>query len=911
MTHLLWPEDTVPEGDDALQYGGKAAALRRMAEADLPIPPWFVVTPEAYRDSRLMFAPAQSVEPSEQVCEELKAAMERLCPDGEPVAVRSSAVDEDGTGHSFAGQLDSFLWVSADDVAARVADVWKSGFSERIVAYRKERGLSPEPAPPAVLIQRMVDADAAGVAFSADPVTGRRGVALVAGVWGLGTALVGGDADADTYEVGRDGKLLTRRISVKTSRHRPAPGTKEGVREEPIPAELADKPAMTDGQIVAIAELARRAERHAGRPQDIEWARKGETLYLLQSRPVTTLARMKDPDALLQVWDNSNIAESYNGITTPLTFSFARNAYEHVYREFCRLLSVPEAKIAGAEQSFRNLLGLIRGRVYYNLPNWYRLLALLPGYKMNRAFMEQMMGVREPLPEEIVGVPTPPTFEEKWRDGVALTRSILGLIGSHRALPRQIDRFYGRLNTALAPSTDDLARMHPDELAAHYHDLEKQLLVRWDAPLVTDFFAMMFHGLLRRLTEKWVKGPGADGLHNDLVSGEGGIISAEPAQRVEKMAKIAAGNEKVIRLLSDLPARDALRAVRREAPELGKELDSYLDKFGDRCLEELKLESATLVDDPTPLVRAVGGLAARGGGVTRAEATGTASPREQAEARVQAAIAGNPMRRWLYGKVLRNARDHVRNRENLRFERTRVFGRVRRIFLEIGRRFHAEGMMDDPRDIFYLEVNEALGIIEGTATCTDIRGLVEVRRANFETFRTLPAPADRLETRGVVAAGGNDYQGSREADTAPTEGDTRQGLACCPGVVRGMVRVITDPRGATLEPGTILVAERTDPGWILLFPSASALLVERGSLLSHSAIVAREMRIPAIVSVPGVTVWLKDGDEVEMDGSTGVVRKLAAEVGDGEEPALTPSPSPNSGRGEPEQKPEPKGEALL
>jgi pyruvate,water dikinase len=240
---------------------------------------------------------------------------------------------------------------------------------------------------------------------------------------------------------------------------------------------------------------------------------------------------------------------------------------------------------------------------------------------------------------------------------------------------------------------------------------------------------------------------------------------------------------------------------------------------------------------------------------------------------VRAAIRFRPLRRLLFGWVLRNARARVRDRENLRFERTRLFGRVRAIFVELGRKLHGLDLLADPRDVFYLEVNEILGFIDGTTSGTDLKGLVALRRAEFDRYRKDEPTADRFETRGIVHQG-NSFRSREERAVAGVDGDRRQGIGCCPGVVRGPVRVITDPRNAVLRKGEILVAERTDPGWIMLFPSASGLLVERGSLLSHSAIVARELGIPAIVALAGVTRWLKDGDEVELDGGSGVVKKL-------------------------------------
>jgi pyruvate,water dikinase len=224
--------------------------------------------------------------------------------------------------------------------------------------------------------------------------------------------------------------------------------------------------------------------------------------------------------------------------------------------------------------------------------------------------------------------------------------------------------------------------------------------------------------------------------------------------------------------------------------------------------------------------------------------------------------------------VLRDARARVRDRENLRFERTRVFGRCRAIFVELGKRLHALGRLDEARDIFYVETEEALGFCEGTATLTDLAAAARVRKSEFARYREMAPPAERFETTGAVHQG-NDFAPSRPP--VVVTGDTLKGTGACPGVVRARVRVVHDPRAARVERGEILVARYTDPGWIMLFPSCSGLLVERGSLLSHSAIVAREMGIPAIVGLAGVTEWVQTGDLVELDGASGVVRKLAGD----------------------------------
>jgi len=336
------------------------------------------------------------------------------------------------------------------------------------------------------------------------------------------------------------------------------------------------------------------------------------------------------------------------------------------------------------------------------------------------------------------------------------------------------------------------------------------------------------------------------------------------------MAAIAATHPGLAVALREGSSAEIMRLARQNA-EFASLCEAYLEKFGDRCLEELKLESETLRDNPLVLLRNIGEVA-RAAHLTGAQRVGKSSTQD-AEQKIRATLSGSPFRRLFLLWTLKQARKRVRNRENLRFERTRLFGTVRRLFLEAGRRLQAIGLLDESRDVFYLQVEEILAFSNGTATTADLRPLARLRKAEFERYRNGPPPADRFETRGPV------YQAQAYASSKPkepvTSGDERTGLGCCPGTVRARVCVVTDPKNARVPAGSVLVADHTDPGWIMLFPSASGLLVERGSLLSHSAIVARELGIPAVISIPGLLDWLQQGDEVELDGASGVVRLLS------------------------------------
>lgn len=905
--------------------GSKGCAIAHLQQKGFLTPPGFILTPEAFteslsshnyrlyrdlcRDRNAKFSDIagllNNLQLSERVQLELLQNLADRFPYGGRFAVRSSAVEEDRPNASFAGQLKTILGVPVENLGENVIRVWHSAFSKNAIDYRKNRDLLPISSPPAVLIQQAIDPAVSGVAFGADPVTGRRNIIVISSVYGLGTSLVSGESNADTFYLDRQGQVIQRQITKKEKKHQLKSGLEAGIAIAEIPATLSKKSSLTTEQIREIAKLVLRCNQTFGSPQDIEWAIVGDRLYILQSRPITALPKIARPTGTYNLWDNSNIAESYNGVTTPLTFSFARRAYTEVYRQFCLLLGVSPRSIAQNERVFRNMLGFIQGRIYYNLLNWYRVLALLPGFRINRQFMEQMMGVKESLPEEIVRELQQSSWRDRLQDSWRIFITAIGLIKNYFLLPYKIRRFYKKLEKSLQVTvTGDRSPLTPlnkegtereitlskkrkeqpitnnqqpithnnaDELVAYYRQIEGELLTHWDAPLINDFFAMIFYGMLRQLTAKWC-GDATGTMQHDLLAGQGKIISTEPARRMRKMAAIASQNEVFIKILCQGSLEAILEAI-ETMPEFRSRYRDYLAKFSDRCLDELKLESPTLADNPLPLLRAIGILAK--------SPPSTPSQIETPNPtllKIRRSLRSHPFRRIIFHWVLKNARKRVRDRENLRFERTRVFGRARQVFLALGRCFFVADFLEQPEDIFYLEVEEVMRIVEGTASCTNLKGLVAVRKAEFEGYREGKQPSDRFETYGIPYLKGQPLD--KIFSPAFSE-DFQQGIGCSPGIVRGSVRVIEKPQqildrnnALTLQPGTILVAERTDPGWILLFPAAAGILVERGSVLSHAAIVSRELGIPAIVSIPGVTKWLKDGDRVEFDGSTGKIYKL-------------------------------------
>lgn len=305
-------------------------------------------------------------------------------------------------------------------------------------------------------------------------------------------------------------------------------------------------------------------------------------------------------------------------------------------------------------------------------------------------------------------------------------------------------------------------------------------------------------------------------------------------------------------------------------PEVKKLIDEYIIKFGERCVGELKLETITYKQNPLLFVKIIKSYVEQG--ITKKNTLKNLDQelRKNAEAAVKKELRGRPLKKLIFNYFLKRARVLVSSRENLRYERTRGFGKVRQIFCAIGDHFYAEAIIDERRDIFFLSMEEIFNHIKGTSINDDLKKLITLRKEEYQYYETTNT-VERIKTYGIVYHA-NDFSTTPGGNIV--EGDLK-GLGCCPGIVKAKVRVVHSPDEVENLNGDILVTSSTDPGWVTLFPTASAILVERGSLLSHSAIVSREMGKPCIVGVTGLLERIKTGDLVEMDGSTGIIKIIS------------------------------------
>ncbi len=777
-------------------------------------------------------------------------------------SVRSSGINEDGADFSFAGQFETVLFVDANGLEKAIKKVWSSAFSERISNYCKKNNIEHK-AEIAIIIQRMVNSEASGVGFGINPVSGNRSEKLISAVWGVGEGLVSGELDADTYKVSNEGKIETEICTKKEQLI--FDSVNGGLKKESVTQDKQLKAALSHEHIIDLSLILDKLYQHYHKYQDIEFAVENNRLYLLQSRAITTLSKVPDESGNLILWDNSNIIESYPGLTSPLTFSFILKMYEAVYRQFAQLMGVSVKMIDEESHIYANMLGLINGRVYYNLLSWYQALAQLPGYSINAPFMEKMMGVKERF--ELENPIKENGFKAWWR----VLKAFRTILKNHNTVKKQRDEFLDHFDKVMEEYDKmDFSKSSPEKLMKDYLYFEQTLVKKWKAPLVNDFFAMIYFGTLQKLSLKY-KIDTTDTIHNDLVSGAGDIISTEPITLGLAIADAINLDNSCKELFLQKNEAEIWKSLKAgKFPEVKQQIDSYIKKWGDRCVGELKLETVTYTTKPELYIKILKSyIIQKLDSKTILSNAGKNTFRLDAEIKVEKALSGKFFKKLLFNFVLKKARYLVSNRENLRFERTRGFGMVRKMFIEMGNKFSAEGIIEKPEDIFYLTQQEIFDFIKGTSVNGNLKNLIQLRKSEYTIFDK-QSLSERIRTKGMVYVG-NEFTDKNKLDALLT-GDLK-GIPCCAGQVKAKVRIVNHPSEVDSLNGDILVTSSTDPGWVTLFPTCSAILVERGSLLSHSAIVSREMGIPCIVGITGLLQNLKTGDLVLIDGATGVIVK--------------------------------------
>lgn len=849
--------------------GGKAFQLRRVLELQFPAPAGFVVTDEAFEaflqqaDLRerisALAAEQQSAAIRELVlgaaipAEVQRAIATALSERGSSgqLAIRSSAVGEDSARDSFAGQLDTVLHVEPElaAVCAALKVCWASYWSARVLGYQRTRGV--ELAGMGVIVQSQVAAAWSGVLFTQHP-RGDAKSMLLEYCPGLGDQLVAGNVTP---------------LALAISRACP----------RDIPAQ-ADRPPLA-----TLAEYGLALERAFGGPQDIEWsvAEDGQ-VFLLQARPITTTARpLPDERAAMIVWSNANVNENYPDPICPLLYSVASLGYYHYFRNLGLALGVSRRRVEAMEEPLRNLVGTHGARLYYNLSNIYAVLRMAPlGDWLSSAFANFVGAELVSAAESQLSWRgfARSRLHQSWEVAVIAFSSVWQFL----FLARRVARFERTVN-AFAEQTQpaELARQPTSDLLSH---LRRFLAIRshhWVDASLADAAAMISYGLLKRFLNREFPAADEATLHNSLLKGLRDVVSGVPALKLWELSR-AIRAEPALRELFRGPHSETIWRDLQVAPcwaMFRDQLQTFLNEWGFRCSGELMLTVPSFQERPAAVIEILQAYAELDG-----ESPGERLRRQQADRQAESQRILSQLRsRWItwflpwprqsfVARLLLSwTQQAIVCRERARLKQALLYTRLRRIALAIGERLVTRRLLKQAEDVFFLTAPELESLLAGSSMYPEqTHALVALRQAaQREVTRAKPPDTFSLAAGEYWRRPAEEIARETPAASAAT---TLTGTGVCGGVATAAAAVLGDVTEiANLRAGDILVTRQTDPGWGPVFPLIAGLVIERGGMLSHGAILAREYGLPTVVGIPAATQLIRTGQRVTVNGDRGLV----------------------------------------
>lgn len=885
-------------GADRQRLGGKGANLARLHGVGLPVPDGFCVEAGALvavaahnqldLDGALASADASRWS---AMAERLRSAelpgpaMSRIALAYEAlgaglVAVRSSACEEDGDQHSFAGQHSSFLMVQGlPQLLDRLRDCWASLFSPAAMAYRQRHRGASSGARMAVVVQRMIPASLhslAGVAFARDPLQPQQPRILIEACVGLGEGLVGGRVAADGYTLSVPGlEPVDQRLAAGAAALLWCTESGRPVLRALEPAHTGTPLLDTAGQR-EVARLLMRCCEVLGGPQDIEWVRDDRgRLWLLQSRPITALpepsAPIEDegphqgnPDPALAsriLWSRMDIGEIFTGRMTPLGISFARHYQYHVHRECGRGIGLLDL---GDPDEY---MGYHRGHVYLNVAYTAYLLSQTPAGKDQQPFLHRFSSedvdlgdYRNPYGLRHGGT----ALQRLGAQAYWCFKSLAELLLARRRARAMVASRHREYDRA---ATIDLGRLDRvglrDELRhalAYFRAMHIGYL-----PFYINAFGL--YGLLEALCAAWLPGRGLH-LQNRLKGDMSNLRTVQSARDLWSLTQALCRYPGLQAMAESTPASrlfDALAADRQGQAFLAREYAAFMRQNGVRAHEEMELTHPRWVDDPGYVFQMLKTYLRQGFCVDERLASNEAR-RGLDSAALLADLP--PLRRWVLRQVIRLYCGCSRLREETRMSMITSIWLVRRIVAEVARRLCAQGLLREAGEMAWLDFGQLQRWLEGEIGQDEAfdRRQIEQRRDRQQAWIAEGEPALTFIGRPPAR---------KPQTVAGAQGgpDHLSGLGTSHGRVRGQARVILDLRAQAqdLRAGEIIVAPFTDASWTPLFALAGAVVTDIGSMLSHSSIVAREFGIPSVVNTQTATSLIRSGDWISVDGERGLV----------------------------------------
>lgn len=837
---------------DVRLVGGKAYALGRMMRAGVAVPDGVVLTIRAL-DSYLStvggdhdggFEADDNGRLGSEVRASLIAHAAPLLEQG-PVVVRSSAIGEDGDADSFAGQLDSILHVGdIDSLERAVIRVWASLWSDRVAFYRSARGLPVRGM--GVVVQRQVDARTAGVLFTSTS----SGEMLAEYGEGLADRLVAGEVDPARAAIERH----TGELRVLGGHTACLLGSHDARR---------------------LRDIGLALEAEFGGPQDIEWTidQRGRS-FVVQSRPITAPVSIPFPAAATPTsarrvaWSNANVNENFPRPISPLLYSIASAGYTHYFRNLAVACGVAPDRIAAMEPAFRQIIGVHGARMYYNLTSIHSVLRLAPlGGSISRNF-DTFVGADGAGVETRLPVP-----RGRLRQATEVSLIVFKSARLLAGLERGVRRFEQTIDAfAVRSAPERLEEMSLRELGAVFAEFIEIRCHKWLGASVADGAAMITYGALERL----LRGAGlGESVHTSLLKAIPDVVSGEPVLRLWDLAQLVRRNPGLAEMFLSTDSAGTLRSIRGDTrfAAFRAELDRYLDEWGFRCSEELMLTTPSFQEDPEPLIDLLRAYLRSDATSPREVLRGQASAREAETRRIAASLS--PARAAILEMLLPRVHAAIRYRERARLKQALLYSRCRRIAMAIGSALARRELIVDRDDVFFLTWHELVELAAGGAM------LPESARATVEARKLEHARLSKVAPPDAFTLPEGEFFDATAIETAPSEqlasdSNVLTGTSACAGRVTGRATVLASvTQSGALERGDVLVTKQTDPGWGPAFFLISGLVIERGGMLSHGAIIAREFGIPCVVGVRDAMRRIPAGTTITVDGDTGTVRVVA------------------------------------
>jgi phosphohistidine swiveling domain-containing protein len=793
------------------------------------------------------------------------------------VSVRASTVghlleeSEDSATNPFAGMSESFLYVTRNQIVEKIKQCWASGFSQESLIYRHNQNLDLMGFSVAVGIQEMVFGTRSFVLFTADPKTAARDNIIIAG-YGIGEGVVQERVAVDHYFIQAKSGQITPKISTKSTQLVLNKEHGSGLIEINVATEIQNEPCLSNAEILQLVETGKAVEGLYGAPQDIEGTFTADgKLHLLQTRPIAL-----DFNRQL-VWSNTNVTESYPGVSSTLTYSHAKYFYRVIFRDLYKRLSVENEQIWENFEPLNNMIGYLHGRIYYCLSHFYLLHKQSPLFPLFASHWENMIGLRSSFHtnEERSIKAKLRKLGNGFRFAKALLHTLVDYLGHDRGMYQYHRWWEQRIEPMRGKSFNG---EDPLVLINRFHDVWTEVGKHWGVTLTTDAYLIPLYGWTELLFKKWQLDTHDPGLMSDLLCGDEQLLSVDIILSAVSLAEQVRINPELATLFAEHDEQEIWETLEHGKldPSFTQSVRKHLHHYGDRGLQELKLDQPSLRDTPWILMRMIRQYASQQ--VTaQSYRDHEISVRREADRKLSSLLAEQPKKLKLLNKViLPRLRRLIRHRENSRYCRSELFGFSKQIFNALADYFVANHILREQGDIHHLTQNEIFGYINGAGVTENLQALADLRRKEFEQHLTMET-AEQITTLGCVRE--NDLLISHQLNDNE---NALIGLGSSAGKVRGIARVVHDPNSVkSMESNMILIARETDPGWLFLMLASKGMVVERGSMLSHTAITGRKFGIPTIVALPDATRSIPDGAWIEIDGSTGVVTLLGDKANQG------------------------------